>query len=97
MRTNATQAGDLLSGQSVGTVGGAVAGGVLGNQISGKTNKALGTVGGAVAVGVLVAGPHRVIQSLCSSNSLGAMKVGARIAGPSLLTDLRFWSGVTSM
>ncbi|MBG9389134.1 glycine zipper 2TM domain-containing protein [Caenimonas aquaedulcis] len=39
------------SGGAVGVVGGAVVGGLLGNQIGGGTGKTLATVGGAVAGG----------------------------------------------
>jgi outer membrane lipoprotein SlyB len=40
-------------GGAVGVVGGAVAGGVLGNQVGGGTGNTVATVGGAVAGGVI--------------------------------------------
>ena len=46
-------AGELLSGQNIGMVGGAVAGGLVGNKVAGKNNKLLGTAAGAVGGGVL--------------------------------------------
>ena len=43
---------DLLSGQNIGIVGGALAGGVVGNKLGGK-NKVLGTAAGVVGGGVV--------------------------------------------
>ncbi|MEY4884625.1 MAG: hypothetical protein RIS34_2479 [Pseudomonadota bacterium] len=40
-------------GGALGAIGGAVAGGVLGNQVGGGTGKTVATVGGAVAGGVI--------------------------------------------
>jgi outer membrane lipoprotein SlyB len=51
---NSAQAqSSLLSGQNVGMVGGAVAGGVAGKQLVGKKNRTLGIAAGAVGGGVL--------------------------------------------
>ncbi|MGL5363293.1 MAG: glycine zipper 2TM domain-containing protein [Bosea sp. (in: a-proteobacteria)] len=47
------QSGSLLSGQNIGMVGGAVAGGVAGKQLVGKKNRTLGIAAGAVGGGAL--------------------------------------------
>ncbi|HEX2827825.1 MAG TPA: glycine zipper 2TM domain-containing protein [Burkholderiales bacterium] len=47
------------SGPGIGAIGGAIAGGVLGNQIGHGTGRAAATVGGAVAGGVI---GHQVEQ-----------------------------------
>ena len=41
------------SGPGIGAIGGAIAGGILGNQVGHGTGKAAATVGGAVAGGVI--------------------------------------------
>jgi uncharacterized protein YcfJ len=43
----------LLSGQNIGMVGGAVAGGVAGKQLVGKKNRTLGIAAGAIGGGAL--------------------------------------------
>ena len=47
------------SGPGIGAIGGAIAGGVLGNQVGSGTGRAAATVGGAVAGGVI---GHQVEQ-----------------------------------
>ena len=81
--TQPAQAEDLLTGQNIGIVGGAVAGGVLGNQMSGK-NKALGTaaglLGGGVVGGALGSAVDRTpIGSIATGRNIGA--VGGAVAG----------------
>src|SRR5688500_6073502 len=45
--------GEQRSGPGIGAIGGAIAGGVLGNQVGSGTGRAAATVGGAVAGGVI--------------------------------------------
>ena len=45
--------GDSRSGPGIGAIGGAIAGGVLGNQVGHGTGRAAATIGGAVAGGVI--------------------------------------------
>jgi outer membrane lipoprotein SlyB len=49
------------SGPGIGAIGGAIAGGVLGNQVGSGTGRAAATVGGAVAGGVI---GHQVEQHM---------------------------------
>ena len=51
--------GEQRSGPGIGAIGGAIAGGVLGNQVGSGTGRAAATVGGAVAGGVI---GHQVEQ-----------------------------------
>lgn len=46
-------AGELLSGQNVGLVGGAVAGGLVGNRLGGPKHKLLGTAAGVLGGGAV--------------------------------------------
>ena len=57
------------SGPGIGAIGGAIAGGVLGNQIGGGTGRAAATVGGAVAGGVI---GHQVEQHMKGGNQANA-------------------------
>ena len=52
------------SGPGIGAIGGAIAGGVLGNQVGSGTGRAAATVGGAVAGGVI---GHQVEQHVKGS------------------------------
>jgi outer membrane lipoprotein SlyB len=54
----------------IGAIGGAIAGGVLGNQVGHGTGKAAATVGGAVAGGVI---GHQVEQHMKGPNQTNTM------------------------
>lgn len=61
-------------GGAVGIVGGAVAGGLLGNQVGGGSGKALATVGGAVAGGYI----GNEVQKKVTSKTVWVTKVKMR-------------------
>jgi outer membrane lipoprotein SlyB len=54
------------TGPGIGAIGGAIAGGVLGNQVGSGTGRAAATVGGAVAGGVI---GHQVEQHVRGSQN----------------------------
>ena len=54
------------AGPGIGAIGGAIAGGVLGNQVGSGTGRAAATVGGAVAGGVI---GHQVEQRVKGSQA----------------------------
>jgi outer membrane lipoprotein SlyB len=62
-RSNSGIAG---SGIGIGAIGGAIAGGVLGNQVGSGSGRAAATVGGAVAGGVV---GHQVEQRMKGNNN----------------------------
>ena len=58
------------TGPGIGAIGGAIAGGVLGNQVGSGTGRAAATVGGAVAGGVI---GHQVEQRVRGGQNAGTM------------------------
>ena len=58
--------GEQRSGPGIGAIGGAIAGGVLGNQVGSGTGRAAATVGGAVAGGVI---GHKVEQHMTGNQA----------------------------
>ncbi len=58
------------TGPGIGAIGGAIAGGLLGNQVGAGTGRAAATVGGAVAGGVI---GHQVEQQVKGPNQAATM------------------------
>lgn len=79
---------NLLSGQNIGMVGGAVGGGVLGSKLAGKKHKTLATIGGAVGGGLLggVAGNMYDIRSGQGAKVADPNTTGSIGGGSSLLS-----------